>query len=74
MIERQQITPEEIERIAARVAAEESTFIDHEIRCTECGGTLSPLGTLGTLNHYRCEDCGLNHAEEAIELPTLGEF
>lgn len=57
---------EEVARIAELIDIEEYTFIDEEPRCIECNGALRPLGTLGTLDHYRCESCGLNHSEEHI--------
>jgi hypothetical protein len=28
--------------------------------CSACGGELQPLGTLGTVNHFRCRNCGLD--------------
>jgi tRNA(Ile2) C34 agmatinyltransferase TiaS len=27
-------------------------------RCTRCGGQLLPIGTLGSVAHYRCRQCG----------------
>ena len=27
--------------------------------CSQCGGTLAYLGTLGSLEHYRCRNCGM---------------
>ena len=26
--------------------------------CSQCGGPLVELGTLGNLTHYRCRNCG----------------
>jgi uncharacterized protein with PIN domain len=57
-------TAELIAEITAQIDSEDYTFIDEEPRCIECNGALRPLGTLGTLDHYRCESCGLNHSEE----------
>ena len=37
--------------------------------CEYCNGTLSFLGTLGTLDHFNCQNCGLEssyHAEIEI--------
>lgn len=33
--------------------------------CDFCGcNRLDPLGVLGGLMHYRCRNCGMNHADE----------
>lgn len=31
--------------------------------CPACCGEGVPLGTLGTWNHYRCRQCGMNFSE-----------
>ena len=31
--------------------------------CIYCGGTREFLGTLGTLRHYRCRNCGLGTSQ-----------
>jgi hypothetical protein len=34
--------------------------------CSVCGGPLMPLGALGTVNHFRCRNCGMDsHARSA---------
>jgi tRNA(Ile2) C34 agmatinyltransferase TiaS len=43
------------------------SFIDSELSCPECNGHLDSLGTLGSLDHYRCSDCGLNSSVEHLE-------
>lgn len=35
----------------------------HDETCPHCNGTALPLGTLGTLTHYRCRNCGWTFAE-----------
>ena len=32
---------------------------NESLYCTYCYGDLIPLGTLGTIIHYRCRHCGL---------------
>jgi hypothetical protein len=33
------------------------------VACAVCGGELEPLGTLGTVEHSRCRQCGLVQAK-----------
>lgn len=37
-------------------------------RCRVCGGTLVVLGALGRVAHFRCRDCGADHA---VDDPAL---
>jgi hypothetical protein len=30
--------------------------------CSACGGPLNALGALGRMHHYRCRNCGMDHA------------
>jgi len=34
--------------------------MDEPSPCNACGGELTPLGTLGTVNHFRCRNCGID--------------
>lgn len=33
--------------------------------CNDCGGPLVVLGTLGSVTHFRCRDCGGDSHQEA---------
>lgn len=32
--------------------------------CQHCGGPMVPLGALGSLEHYRCRNCGAMDSQE----------
>ena len=34
--------------------------------CELCGGTLVPMGALGSLLHFKCQNCGIQ-----VNLPAL---
>lgn len=36
------------------------------IHCAQCGGHLSPLGTLGRLHWFRCSACGAEQSVDAV--------
>jgi hypothetical protein len=36
-----------------------------KVECRACGGPLVLLGTLGSLEHSRCQDCGSEHHRRA---------
>lgn len=38
---------------------------DESASCGMCGGQATPLGTLGTLSHYRCRNCGMDFSQKA---------
>lgn len=40
-----------------RTASEEG-FEEESVECPACGGDGIPLGALGNLQHFRCQDCG----------------
>lgn len=37
--------------------------------CEICNGPLVYLGTLGNTNHFRCRNCGADHAETVEVTP-----
>ena len=34
------------------------------MNCVLCGGVLVFLGSLGSLDHFRCEGCGIDQSQE----------
>ena len=40
---------------------EEQWYEDHMPPCPACGGPSEPLGALGGLHHYRCQNCGIGY-------------
>lgn len=34
--------------------------------CSQCGGPLVPLGSLGKRKHYRCRNCGMDSSKEGM--------
>ena len=38
--------------------------------CKICGGDLECLGKLGTLNHYRCRQCGMMYSKKSKSTKT----
>ena len=37
----------------------------HDLSCEECGGDLTPLGSLGSKHWFRCRACGLDQPRDA---------
>lgn len=44
-----------------KTADEEDDGEEH--RCSQCGGPLTELGTLGKRKHYRCRNCGMDSSK-----------
>lgn len=51
------MTDEPEESMVDEYDYEYESMIPHE--CPECGGIVYYMGTLGNVNWYRCQDCGM---------------
>lgn len=47
---------------------------DERPACSACGGELQYLGTLRTLDHFRCRACGIDQSRPAVGDDEPDEF